>query len=135
MGRIAKRNQPPNELKKPTSNDSQETIATGTTGARTTASNDDNLGAGETQWVNTRQRDKYGGITNATIREIQKAIDDEFNANVRRLMLSKQLEPRLTVKPQTRRTVRISKKWTEPAETRLPTSLKQMDPEEPLSQL
>ena len=66
MGWITKRNQRPKELKKPTANNSQGTIATGTTGAGTTTPNDSNLGAGETQWVNTRQSDK-SGETNATI--------------------------------------------------------------------
>ena len=37
---------------------------------------------------------------NATIGEIQKATDDEFNDNVRRFMLSKYSEPWMTVKPQ-----------------------------------
>ena len=78
MGRITKRNQRPKELKRPTVNNSQETISTETTGAGTTTSNNSNLGAG----VNTRQLDKSGGITDATIGEIWKAIDDEFDNNV-----------------------------------------------------
>ena len=72
---------------------------------------------------------------NTTIGEIRKAIDDEFNDNVRRFMLSKHSEPRMTVKPQKRRTVRISNKWTELVKTRLPTPPKQMDSKEPVSQL
>ena len=43
---------------------------------------------------------KSGGITDKTIGEIRKAIDDEFNDNVRRLMRSKQSEPQMTVKPK-----------------------------------
>ena len=43
IGRITKRNQWSQELNKPTANDSQETIATGTTGAGTTTSYDTNL--------------------------------------------------------------------------------------------
>ena len=97
-------------MNKPTANDSQEIIATGTTRAGITTSTDANLKVDETQWVNTRQWDKPGGITDATIGEIQKAIDDEFNDNVRRLMRSKQSEPQMTVEPQKQRTVRISKK-------------------------
>ena len=97
-------------------------------------SNDANLEAGETQWVSTRQWDKSGGITDKVIGEIRKTIDDEFNDNVRRLMRSKQSEPWMTVEPQKRRTVRISKKWTEPAKRRVPTPSKQMEPDEPLSQ-
>ena len=58
---------------------------------------------------------------------------DEFNDNVRRLMCSKQSEPQMTVEPQKRRTVRISKKWTETTKIRGPTYLKQMEPDEPLS--
>ena len=132
-GRITKQNQRQimdtnkEALKKPTANNSQEIIATGTTGAGTTTSNDTNLGAGETHWVNIRQWDKSGGRMKATIGEIRKAIDDEFNNNVRRFMLSKPSEPRMTVNPQQKRTVRISKKWTEPAKTRLLIPPKQMD--------
>ena len=121
MGRITKRNQRPKELKNPTANNSQETILTGTSGAGEMTSNDSNIGAGETQWINSRQWDKSGGIMNTTIGEMRKAIDDEFDDNVRRVVLSKHSETRMTVKPQTRRTVRISKKWTEPAKTRFPT--------------
>ena len=105
-------------MKEPIPNDGQGTIATGTTGTRTTASTDTKLGAGEIQRVITRQWGKSDGITNATIGEIRKAIDDEFNNNVRRFMLSKQSEPRIIVKPQKRRAIRISNKWTEPAKTR-----------------
>ena len=65
--RIEKRNQLSQELNKPTANNSQDTIETGTTEAGTTASNDANLKAGETQWANTRQWDKSGRITDATI--------------------------------------------------------------------
>ena len=60
MRRITKQNQRPimdtnkEELKRPTVNDSQGTIATGTTGAGTTTSHDTNLGAGKTHWVNIR---------------------------------------------------------------------------------
>ena len=63
IGKIMKRNQWSQELNKPTANASQETIATGTTGAGTMASNDANLKAGETQWASTRQWDKSSGIT------------------------------------------------------------------------
>ena len=97
-------------MNKPPSNDTQDTIATGVTGAETTTSNDANLKAGEIQWVSTRQWDKSGGITDKTIREIWKAIDNEFNDNVRRFILSKHSEPQMTVKPKKRRTIRISNK-------------------------
>ena len=77
-------------MNKPTANNIQDTSATGATGAETTSSNNgDNFKAGETQWVSSRQCKKYGGMTEKTIGEIRKAIDDEFNDNVRRLMLSK----------------------------------------------
>ena len=55
MGRITKQNQRPimdtnkEELKKPTVNNSQGTIATGTTVTMTTASTDTKLGASEKQ--------------------------------------------------------------------------------------
>ena len=43
------------KLKEPVLNNGQRTIATGTTGTRTTPSTDIKLRAGETHWVNTRQ--------------------------------------------------------------------------------
>ena len=64
------------ELKEPLPNNSQGTNATGTMGAGTTTSTDTKLGAGKTQWVNTRQCEKPDGIMNSTIGEIRKAIDD-----------------------------------------------------------
>ena len=115
------------ELKKPTVNDSQGTIATGTTGVGTMTSNDTHPGEGKTQWVDIRQWDKSNRTMNTTIGEIRNAIDDEFKNNVIRFMLNKHSEPRMTVKPQKRRTIRISNKWTEPAKTRSPTPPKQMD--------
>ena len=45
------------KLKKPILNDDQRIITTETKGTRTTSSTDTRLGAGETQWVNTRQRE------------------------------------------------------------------------------
>ena len=48
-------------------------------------------------------------------------------------MCSKQSKPRMTVEPQKRRTVRISKKWTEPTKIRGPIYLKQMGPDKSLS--
>ena len=53
--RITEQNQWSKELDKPTANDSRETTATGRTGAGTTPSNDTNLRAGKTHWVNIRQ--------------------------------------------------------------------------------
>ena len=77
------------ELKEPIPNDDQGTIASGTTGTLTTASTDTTLGAGETQWVSTRQWEKLDGATNTIIGDIRKAIYDEFNDNVRRFMVNK----------------------------------------------
>ena len=60
MGRITTQNQRSimdtnkDELKEPIPNDSQGSIAIGMTGAGTTTSTDTKVGAGETQWVNTR---------------------------------------------------------------------------------
>ena len=116
-------------MNKPTANNTQDTSATGATGAETTPSNDANLKAGETQWVSTRQWDKSEEISDKTIREIRKAIDDEFNNNVRRFMLSKDSGPLMTVKPQKRRAIRISNKWTKPTEMRLSTPSPQMEPQ------
>ena len=84
--------------------------------------------------VSTRSWDKSGEISDKTTREILKATDDEFNDNVRILMRSKQSTPQMTVEPQKQRTVRISKKWTEPTKIRGTTSLKQMEPDMPSSQ-
>ena len=88
------------KLKKSIPNDGGGTITAKTKGTRTTTSTDTRLGAGETQWVNTRQWENSDGITNATIGEIREAIDDEFNYNVRRLVLNKHSGPRMTVQPQ-----------------------------------
>ena len=88
IGRITEQNQWSQEVNKTTANDSQETIATGRTVVGTTPPKYANLKAGETQWVKTRKWDKSGGITDATIREIRKAIDDEFNDKVRRFMVN-----------------------------------------------
>ena len=79
-------------------------------------------------------------MMNATIGEIQKAIEDDFNENVRRARRHKQPQPRVVVQPQTRllqkrRTVRISDKWTKPTKTRLSPPPKQMDPNEAASRL
>ena len=65
MGSITTHNQRPipdtgnEELKEPIPNDIQGTITTETTGAGITSPTDAKLGAGETQWVNTRQREKH----------------------------------------------------------------------------
>ena len=88
------------KLKKPIPDDGQGTITTGTKRTRTTTSTDIRLRAGETHWVNTRQWENSDGITNATIREIREAIDDECNVNVRRPMLDKHPAPQMTVQPQ-----------------------------------
>ena len=93
------------KLKKPIPNNGQRTITTETKEMRTITSTDTRLGAGKTQWVNTRRLGNFDGMMNATIGEIWKAIDDEFNNNVRRVMPSKHPEPQMTVKPQKRRTV------------------------------
>ena len=85
--------------------DDKGTIATGTTGTISTPSTDTTLGAGETQWVETRQWENSDGIMNATIGEIRKAIDDEFNNNVRRFMLNNHSGPRMTVQPPKRRAI------------------------------
>ena len=122
-------------MDKPIANYVQDTSVPGTTGAETTPSNNANVKAGETQWVNTRQWDKSSGITDKIIGETRKAIDDEFNNNVRRFMLSKHSEPQMTVKPQKRRTIQISNKWTEPVKARLPTPPKQMDSQKTVSRL
>ena len=82
MGRITTQNQRPimdtnkEELTEPLPNNSQGTIATGMTGAGIKISTDTKVGAGKTQWVNTRQCEKPDGIMNSTIGEIRKAIDD-----------------------------------------------------------
>jgi hypothetical protein len=82
MGSISPTNQRPitdtnnEKLKKPIPNDGQGTITTGTKRTRTITSIDTRLGAGETQWVNTRQWE-----------------NSEFNDNVRRLMLNKHSGP------------------------------------------
>ena len=106
-GRITEQNQRSQELDKPTSNYVQDTSVPGTTEAETTPSHDANLRAAETQWVSTRQWNKSGDISDKTIREIRKAIDDEFNDNVRILMCSKRPIHGMTAEPQKRRTVRI----------------------------
>ena len=87
-------------MKKPIPNDGQRTITTETKETKTTTSTDTRLGAGETQWVNTRQWENSDGIMNATIGEIREAIDDEFNYNVRKLILNKHSGPRMTVQSQ-----------------------------------
>ena len=81
------------KLKKPIPNDGQRIITTKTKEMRTITSTDTRLGAGETQWVHARHWGNSDGMMNATIREIRKATDDEFNDNVRRFMLSKYSEP------------------------------------------
>ena len=88
------------KLKKPIPNDGQRSIRTETKEIRTITSTDTRLGAAKTQWVHTRHWGKSDGMMNATIGDIQKAIDDEFNNNVRSVMLSKHPEPQMTVKPQ-----------------------------------
>ena len=77
-----------------------KTITIETKKIRTITSTDTRVGVGETQWVNTRHWGNSDGIMNATIGEIREAIDDKFNDNIRRFMLSKHSEPRMTVKPQ-----------------------------------
>ena len=111
-------------MDKPTANYVQDTSVPGVTEAGTTPSHDANLRAAETQWVSARQLNKSGEISDKTIGEIRKAIDDEFNDNARILMCSKRSIPRMTVEPQKRRTVQISKKWTEPTKIGGPIYLK-----------
>ena len=118
-------------MDKPTANYVQDTSVPGTTEAETTPSHDVNLRASGTQWVHTRQWNASGDISDKTIGEIRKAIDDEFNDNVRILMCSKRPIHRMTAEPQKRRTVRISKKLTEPTKIRGPIYLKQMGPDKP----
>ena len=67
----------------------QNTSGPVTTEAETMPSHDVNLRATGTQWVHTRQWNKSGDISDKTIGEIRKAIDDEFDDNVRILMGSK----------------------------------------------
>ena len=93
------------KLKKPIPSDGQLIITTETKEIRTITSTDTKLGAGEIQWVNTRQWGKSDGIMNATIGETLEAIDGEFNDNVRRVMASKHSKPRMTIKPQKQRTI------------------------------
>ena len=93
------------ESKEPMPNNDQGTIATGTTGTMTTTSSDTKLGTGKAQWVSTRQWGKSDGVTNTTIGDMRKAIDDEFNDNVRRFMVNKYSGPRIIVQPQKRRAI------------------------------
>ena len=88
------------KLKRPIPNDDQRIIATKTKEMRTITSTDTRLGAGEIQWINTRHGLDSDGMMNATIGEIRKAIEDDFNENVRRVMRSKQPEPRMILQPQ-----------------------------------
>ena len=92
----------------------QDTSGPVTTEAETTPSHDANLRASGTQWVHTRQWNKSGDISDKTIGEIRKAIDDEFNDNVRILMCSKRPIHRMTAEPQKRRKVRISRRGLNP---------------------
>ena len=68
-------------------------------------------------WVSTTQWGKSDGTTNTTIEDIRKAIDDEFNNNVRIFMVNKYSGSRMTVQPQ---------KQTKPTETRSSTPSPQM---------
>merc|ERR1712086_227282 len=63
---------------------------------------------------------------------MQKAIEDDFNKNMRRASGRSQPQRRMVFKPQTRlpqkwRTARISEKWTKPTRTRLSPPSKHMD--------
>ena len=85
------------KLKKPIPTDGQRTITTETKETRKITSTDTRVGAGETQWVSTSQWGDSDGIVNTTFGEIREAIDDEFNYNIRRLILNKPSGPRMTV--------------------------------------
>ena len=120
------------ELKRPTLQDDQRITASETKEKRTVTSTDIKRGIVEIDWVNTRHGLDSDGMMNATIGEIQKAIEDDFNENMRRARRRSQPQRRMVVKPQTRlpqkrRTVRISEKWTKPTRTRLSPPSKQMD--------
>ena len=97
---ITEQNQWSKKLDKPIAKYVQDTSGPVTTEAETTPSHDANLRAAGTQWVSTRQWNKSGDISDKTIGEIRKAIDDVFNDNVRILMCSKRPIHRMTAEPQ-----------------------------------
>ena len=120
------------EFKRPTLQGDQRITTSETKEKRTVTSTDIKRGIVEIDWVNTRHGLDSDGMMNATIGEIQKAIEDDFNKNMRRARRRSQRQHRMVVKPQTRlpqkrRTVRISEKWTKPTRTRLSPPSKHMD--------
>ena len=67
------------ELKRPTPQVDQRITASKTKEMRTLTSTDTRKGTAEIEWVNTRHGLDSDIMMNATIGEIQKAIDDDFN--------------------------------------------------------
>ena len=87
------------DLKEPIPNDDEGTITTGKMGTMTTTSTVIKLGPAKIQLVSTRKWKKSDGVMNTRIGDTRKAMDDEFNNNIRRFTVNKYSGPRMTVQP------------------------------------